>query len=280
MGKSFTISEWRSLIASPESRSAHYTGAMSPASEVQIIPLVPNIELPRRASPRTRLVIPSGYGVQEQCLPFTAASGLGLLIPSPITFGYCPVNEVPEGCRAFRSPLKSEGPQADWVFYVQDNPQSNFAGNAYTFSGFASGPVLEPGISFFDREDQQHLFKLHLPYVWRTPRDVDTLFLPLLNKTAPGVEVQSGLVETDWYANPVNMILRQAAAPVHFRAGEEIAQAISISRQQRHPEVLVATSHSRLTRETQKAFLEWHVHRAKDRSAYKILARSHHGRID
>ena len=73
-----------------------------------------------------------------------------------------------------------------------------FVGNAYTFADLPAGsPVLEPGISFFDREDQQDRFKLHLPYVWRTPQEIDTLFLPSLNRPSRGLEVQSGLVETD-----------------------------------------------------------------------------------
>src|ERR1044071_3964395 len=128
--------------------------------DVSIVPLAPNLELPRKASPRTRAAVPPGYGVQEQCLPFTAASALGFLIPSPIRFGYCPPNEVPEGCRAFRSPLPAAGAQAEWVFYVQDNPRCGFAGNAYAFADLPVGsPVLEPGISFFDRDDQQDLFK-------------------------------------------------------------------------------------------------------------------------
>jgi len=250
-------------------------------SEIQIVPLVPNLELPRRASPRTRATLPPGYGVQEQCLPFTAASGLGLLIPSPIRFGHCPVIDVPEGCRSFRSPLPVTGPQADWVFYVQDNPRCKFSGNAFSLAESpAATPVVEPGISFFDREDQQGLFKLHLPYVWRTPPEVDTLFLPLLNRSAQGLEVQSGLVETDWYSNPVNMILRKAANPVHFREGEDIAHAILISRQQRNPQLQIAESHSRLTRETRHALADWYAQHAKDRSAYKVLARSRQGRIE
>jgi hypothetical protein len=249
--------------------------------KIQIFPLVPNLELPRIATSRTRTNVPPGYGVQEQCLPFTAASGLGLLIPSPIVFGFCPHKEVPQGCRAFRSPLKVMGPQADWVFYVLDNAHCSFSGNAYNLTDQAAGiQYLEPGISFFDREDQQEFFKLHLPYIWRTPPEIDTLFTPLLNRSAQGLDVQSGIVETDWYTNPVNMILRKPANPVHIRAGEVIAQAIPISRQQRNPELEAVPSHSQLTQEVKKSLLEWHAHHAKNRSVYKVLARSHQGRIE
>ena len=89
------------------------------------------------------------------------------------------------------------------VFYVFDNPECRFRGNAYQFEGIPvdGSPAIEAGISFFDRPDQQHLFKLHLPYIWRTPEAVDTLFLPLLNRSANGLAIQSGLVETDRYPN-------------------------------------------------------------------------------
>src|SRR6185369_9033950 len=197
--------------ASPMDRASASPSGSVDEAHVQLVPLVPNVALPRRPSPRTRLDVPPGYGVQEQCLPFTAATALGLVIPSPIRFGHCPHGDVPQGCRAFRSPLPSTGPWTDWVFYVEDDPRCRFSGNAYTVLESPSGRTPEPGISFFDRQDQQDFFKLHLPYVWRTPPDVDTLFGPLLNRAACALEVQSGLVETDWYANPVNMILRKSA---------------------------------------------------------------------
>jgi len=137
---------------------------------VTIVPLVPNARLPRLASARTRTAVPSGYGVQEQCLPFTAASALGVIIPSPIRFGYCLLEQLPEGCRAFRSPLSRPAPDGSYaeprVFYVFDNPDCRFAGNAYSFegvsaSGSAAPSVQEPGLSFFDRDDQSNLIKLH-----------------------------------------------------------------------------------------------------------------------
>jgi hypothetical protein len=213
--------------------------------------------------------------VQEQCLPFTAATGLGLVIPSPIEFGHGPAQAVPAGCVAFRSPIASTGPTADWVFFVRDDARCGFAGNAYRIER-----GLEPGLSFFDRADQQDLIKLHLPYIWRTPADVDTLFLSPLNRSVPGLEVLAGLVETEWYASPVNLVLRLAGTPVHVHAGDDVAQAIPIARQQRHPECVVAPSHARVTRDAFKALQEWQAQHASDRSAYKVLARSHQGRLD
>ena len=254
---------------------------MTPAAPgLQLVPLVPNVALPHRASPRTRTAVPPGYGVQEQCLPFTAASGLGFLIPSPIRFGHCPPHEVPAGCRSFHPPIPFAGPQADWVFYVEDNPRCRFEGNAFRIDDLPiTGAPVEPGLSFFDREDQQDLFKLHLPYIWRTPADVDILFQPLLNRP-PIFEVQSGLVETDWYANPVNLILRKPEQPVHVAEGTDVAQAIPIARSLRNPTLETALEHSRLTRDVRKGLVEWYGQHAGDRSAYKVLARSRHGRIE
>ena len=74
--------------------------------EVEIFPLVPRILLPQPATARTRAVVPPGYGVQEQCLPFAAAAALGFLIPSPIAFGVCQPEDVPPDARPFRSPME------------------------------------------------------------------------------------------------------------------------------------------------------------------------------
>lgn len=247
---------------------------------VTVIPLAPGVALPQPAPARTRSPIPPGYGVQEQCLPFTAASALGFLIPSPIDFGLCPQAEAPPGSRAFRSPIPPASPD-DRVFYVIDRPECRFAGNAWT-----PDPVPEsapsapsPGLSFFDRQDQQDLFKLHLPYIWRTPEAIDTLFLPLLNRLST-LTVMSGLVETDWYGSSVNMILRKPEGSVHVRAGDPIAQAILIARQHRRPDLEVAAGHSRVARETRKDLAEWRKQHAENRSAYKIQARSRDGRLD
>lgn len=254
---------------------------------VTIVPLVPNLAHPRPASARTRSPIPAGYGVQEQCVPFTAASALGFLIGSPIRFGLCIPEEAPKGCRMFRSPLDRPDDGGRFsdprVFYVFDNPECRFHGNAYQFEGIpvdGSPVIIEAGISFFDRPDQQHLFKLHLPYIWRTPEAVDTLFLPLLNRSAKGLEVQSGLVETDWYPSPVNLILAKPPGAVHFLVGDPVAHAILIPRNFRGLTPEVAPSHSRLTRETRKGLAEWDKQHAQDRSAYKMLARVRQDRVE
>jgi hypothetical protein len=261
--------------------------------EVQVFPLVSNLALPKPAPATTRSPIPPGYGVQEQCLPFTAATALGFLIESPIAFGLCLSADVPPDAHAFRSPFdrpRSDGTFGDErLFYVKDNPRCSFGNNAYTLDAFeivgsqgkrAYAP-LEPGISFFDRTDQLDLFKLHLPYIWRTPPDVDALFLPAINRPMLPLTILSGLVETDWYANPINLVIRKPPGnyTLHVAAGDLVAQVIFLPRADRRPTLKVIASHARGARDFRAALAEWYEHRAQERSAYKILARSHHGRV-
>jgi hypothetical protein len=257
--------------------------------EVQILPLVPNVALPVAAPAGTREQVPSGYGVQEQCLPFTAASSLGLMIRSPITFGLCPPAEAPEGSHTFRSPLEEAGlvesPDGR-VFYVQDDPGCHFVGNAFAFDevplrtqrGGSKLNPLEPGVSFFGRPDQFDVFKVHLPYAWRTPKDVHCLFLPALNRSGP--EVLCGLVETDWYPTPVNLVLRRPAAgkPLHIATGEPLAQVCPVDRSHRRPELRVLPAHARLARDLRANLAGWYERHARDRSAYKRMAREQQDR--
>lgn len=262
--------------------------------DVNIFPLVPNVALPAPAPAVARADIPPGYGVQEQCLPFTAATALGFLIPSPITFGLCARGDVPPNVHAFRPPLdekrRERTPDDDErVFYVKDDPECRFARNAFTMEAVeVAGPEgkhtftpVQPGLSFFDREDQRDLFKVHLPYVWRTPPEVDTLFLPAINRDAAGLTALTGLVETDWYANPVNMIFRKPPAPraLHVAAGDCIGQVIFVARAQRRPSLKVLPTHARLARDIRGELVEWYKLHARDRSAYKKLVRSQHGRV-
>ncbi len=248
--------------------------SVSPSLDVQVLPLVRNPVLPIPAPARTRDRVPPGYGVREQCLPFTAATALGLLVGSPISFGLCPPTEVPAGCHPFRSPLACAESR---VFYVRDDPDRGFARNAFALDRGG----IQPGISFFDREDQGDLFKLHLPYAWRTPPGVHALFLPPLNRPAPSFEVLAGLVETDWYAHPVNLAIRKPTSEVslHVAAGDPVVQVILIGAGQRRPELKVLADHNRAARELLKDLDDWRQRHAADRSAYKRLARSRHGRI-
>jgi hypothetical protein len=275
--------------ASRRAGSPVSVGMSGSAVPLMIVPLVPNATLPLVATARTRTSIPAGYGVQEQCLPFTAASALGVLIPSPIRFGRCVPEQLPTGCRAFRSPLdrpSTNGSYADArVFYVFDNPDCRFVGNAYEFSGVSAlgspaSSVQEPGISFFDREDQRNLIKLHLPYIWRTPESVDTLFLPLLNRANHNLEVKCGLIETDWYASPVNLVLGTPPGPFHVGIGDPVAQAILAPRSFRRPELEIPAEGTQIQISYRKKLAEWDRQHTENRSIYKVLARSAHGRVE
>ena len=249
--------------------------------DVVFLPLVPQAVVPVPSPAATRSPVPSGYGVQEQCLPFTAATALGLLIRSPISFGVCQPQDVPPDGHAFRSPLDSPDAgvsKAPSVFYVKDDQACRFTGNAFTFE--VSGGDLVPGLSFFDRPDQQDLFKIHLPYLCRTSAGIDALFLTPINRPAP-FTVLSGLVETDWYASPVNLILRRpsGARPGHVAKGDTLAQVVFISREHRRPEVRVLAEHARHARELKLAMAEWDQHHREDRNAYKRLVRTQHGQL-
>jgi len=99
--------------------------------DVNILPLVSGVGLPTAAPAVARSEIPPGYGVQEQCLPFTAATALGFLIKSPITFGFCLPGDVPAGAHSFRSPLDTERRDDQRLFYVKDDPSCGFLKNAF-----------------------------------------------------------------------------------------------------------------------------------------------------
>jgi hypothetical protein len=257
--------------------------------DVNILPLVPGVGLPTAAPAVARSEIPPGYGVQEQCLPFTAATALGFLIKSPITFGFCLPADVPAGAHSFRSPFDTERCDDQRLFYVKDDPSCGFLKNAFMvepmeIAGPAGKQILTPvlpGLSFFEREDQRDVFKIHLPYIWRTPPEVDTLFLSGINRPNHALEILIGLVETDWYAHPVNMVCRKppAGESLHIVAGETLAQAIFISRSHRRPSLKVLASHARLTRDLRSELIEWYKLHDQDRSAYKKIARSQHGQV-
>ena len=259
--------------------------------EVQIFPLVSRVALPVAAPAATRSHVPAGYGVQEHCLPFTAAAALGFLIKSPISFGLCALSEVPSDGHSFRSPLadprQTKGGANEAVFYVKDDPSCCFSKNAFTLDLLddrKSGWVAprQPGISFFDRHDQPDLFKLHLPYIWRTPAEVDTLFLPVINRSSRGVTLLSGLVETDWYASYVNLVFRQPPAghSVHITVGDPVCQVIFLPRAYRRPSLKILAPHACLARDLRVELAQWYRQHDRDRSAYRKLARSQHGRIN
>lgn len=147
--------------------------------ELTLLPLVPDVPLPARAPASTRAAVPRGYGVQEQCLPFTAACALGLLVPAPFSFGLCALGDVPAGARSFSPPDVARPPDDERVYYVIDHAPSRFAGNAFDADPLPfvddAGRLLEmqpnrPGISFMDRPDQAGFFKLPLTGCCARPR--------------------------------------------------------------------------------------------------------------
>jgi hypothetical protein len=262
------------------SSASHTSKDSADALEVSILPLCDGAVLPTAAPASTRPRVPPGYGVQEHCLPFTTATALGLLVRAPITFGFCDPADVPAGARSFVSPIEPEvSPPPDTrVFYVQDDPACSFGGNAFTFTALQEPGtgrcVVAPGLSFFDRSDQQHLFKLHLPFIIRTPDTINTLFTAAINRIAP-FEVLSGLVESDWYADPVNLILRKPGSPasVHVQKGDPVAQLLFIDRMHRSASMTALPPHARLTRNIASQYWEWRQRHQADRSAYKHIAR-------
>jgi len=258
-------------------------GPTSPA--VSIAGLVERFHEPHPAGARTRRRAPGGYGVREQCLPFTAASALGLAVPAPFTWGCCELGAIPDGARSFRSPVRADFHEPRW-FYVVDDQRLSLRANQFHLPHEVTARIGEapvPALSFFDRPDKQRLVKVHLPYSWRTAAEYETLFVEAVNRPrADGLRVLAGLVETAWYTNPVNLVVQlpPSPAPVHVEAGSQLAQAILVPRASRRPQLEVLASHGGPTREQLDGVARWRQAHAADRSAYKRLARSREGRLE
>ena len=260
--------------------SPTHADAGDAAPRVSIVGLVTAFHAPEQASPRTRVETPSGYGVREHCLPFVEAAACGLAIPSPFSWGVCDRSELPEGSRSFRSPVPSDLAD-DRCCYVIDDPHLSFRGNQFRLTDDVVrrvGRAPIPGLSFFDRSDQMDMLKIHLPYSWRTPESFATLFLPPLNRhREDALLVIAGLVETAWYANPVNLVVQIPPAPaaVHVTAGEHLAHAVLIPRSAKKPEIEIVESHRRDTRHRLDDIAAWRESLARHRNAYKrsVVAR-------
>jgi hypothetical protein len=261
-------------------------GRPAGGGEVAVVGLVDRFHAPRAATPRTRDQRPPGYGVREQCLPFTAAAAAGFLVPAPFSWGCCLPAAAPEGARRFRSPVEPEAGHDGRTFYVLDDRAHRFEGNQFVLSNAARRHATQaplPGLSFFDRPDQQDMVKIHLPYLWLTPDGVDLLFTPPINRARDdGLLLMSGLVETSWYRNAVNLVvtLPEAPAAVHVAAGQVLAQAVAVSSDLRRPALVVLDGHRRQAREALEGVAAWQAAHARDRSAYRHLARSAHGRVE
>jgi hypothetical protein len=256
----------------------------APSPRVSIVGLVPAFHAPKPASPRTRDQIPSGYGTREHCLPFVEAAACGLAIPSPFSWGVCELSQLPVGARPFRSPVASELVDERY-YYVIDHRDLSFWRNEFQLAPelvqrIGRAPV--PGLSFFDRSDQQNLLKVHLPYSWQTPETSATLFLPTLNRPRDdGLTMVAGLVETAWYANPVNLVIEIPSAPitVHVKAGEHLAHAILVASSSTRPDIEIVEGHRRAARDRLDAIKAWRESHARQRNAYKRLVSTHRREI-
>jgi hypothetical protein len=169
---------------------------------------------------------------------------------------------------------------------VVDAPELGFERNAFAAMAdiqSRAGPAPLPGLSFFDRIDQQDHIKLHLPYIWRSAPGINLLFTAPLNRPrTDGLGLLSGLVETDWYASPVNLVWVLPPAPrtVHVAAGEIVAQVIAVPAALRQPRAEALEGHRREAINTMKQLRDWRDMHERDRSAYKRLSRSRHGRLE
>lgn len=191
---------------------------------------------------------------------------------------------MPSGGRAFRAPLQPANETR--VYYVLDDPSCRFERNAFTFDSLSfcsdSGEKLsyapiQPGLGFFDRTDQADLLKVHLPYAIQSPMRIASLFLPPLNRDTK-FSVLSGLVETDWYPHPVNLVLRiPATGAVHIAKGAVIAQIVFIAQELCRVEPRVVTQSPEIQAH-HNALLKWYVAHNQNRSAYKQIAHSRRGR--
>lgn len=245
---------------------------------VRIVGLVDRFLPPRPPGARTRASVPRGYGTREQCQPFTAAAACGLAIPSPISWGVAPASEVPPDARSFRSPVWSDVTDERWC-YVVDDERLGFRANAFGLSTWAArhtGTAPIPGVSFFDRPDQQGLLKIHLPYSWRTPAGLAILVGDPINRPHDrGLRVVAGLIETAWYANPINVVVELPPSPaaIHVHAGETLAQAVVVRLGDIDPVVDVVADLAGAGPQLDD-IRAWRSAHARDRSAYKRLARA------
>jgi hypothetical protein len=137
----------------------------------------------------------------------------------------------------------------------------------------------KPGLSFFDEPDLQALFKIRLPYILRTPREVDSLFTAAVNRAMP-LGVVSKLVETDWYAHPISVIVRKPQFGVlHIAAGDVLAQLLLIPRAARRARVQVIAPASDDAQAMHADRIKLLADHADSANPYNRLARSRHGRI-
>lgn len=248
--------------------------------DVGLHPLVPNVPLPVAAAMPPAAAGPAA-GARAGGLPAAAAAGTGLLIPSPIGFGWCRADELPAGAHPVAGPVGDGEDGAPRLLYVRDQPACRFERNVFHCAPFRSRDAhgrllthkLEPaGVGLVEGVERGELFRLQLPYVLRTPPGMDSLLLPPLHRPGP-LAVAPRLVETDWYAGPLELILRRPAGSVHVAAGDVVAQLVLLYREARQAALRVLAAGSAAARALQDDVVRWQVQHGGDRSAYERLAR-------
>jgi hypothetical protein len=114
----------------------------------------------------------------------------------------------------------------------------------------------------------------------RTPDGVDSHFGAPINRAAP-LNLLTALVETDWYAHPVNLVVRRPeVAPLHIRRGDCIAQVFFVDRAARRSHVQVLDHGSPQAQALREELRQWFLAHHADRSTYRKQARSRQGRLD
>ena len=180
--------------------------------------------------------------------------GVGILHPGAVfRGGFASLTTRRTGREFFRSPVN--GGCRERSFYVLDD--SGFAIDKNQFivpdemrSAIGPGPI--PGLSFFDREDQQDHVKVHLPYVLahtgRCFTANDGIGQPA--RRDDGLVAVTGLVETDWYPGMINLVFKLPPWPktVHVSAGEIIAQIIPITRELQEIPIQILEGHRKQAR--------------------------------
>ena len=114
---------------------------------------------------------------------------------------------------------------------------------------------------------------------------MDLTLLPLvpgvpINRAAP-LDLLSALVETDWYAHPVNLVVRRPAlGALHIRRGDTIAQVFFVDRTARRSKLQVLERGAPQAQAMREELRQWFLAHHADRSTYRKLARSRQGRLE
>ena len=141
--------------------------------DIAVVGLVDRFHAPRAATPRTQ---PSAARLRRpRAVPAVHGRGGGRVPRAgAVLLGLLPPDDAPDGARRFRSPVEPVDGYGERTLYVLDDRAHRFEGNQFSLSDAARRHATQaplPGLSFFDRPDQQDMVKVHLPYLWLTPTE-------------------------------------------------------------------------------------------------------------